>query len=185
MRRISPHVSLFVNYHLLSFGEEVPLQARRSTSHTSFKPDKRPTTVFVFKYTRLGRPPTSFSKHISRSHPFSILDILQAMGIAPSTSKNSSNEEVIDYGDDIEIVDGPYEPSKLPLPPKDIKPRIQHLEVKRSASFFRPSTSFFSRRPNFSVYAPNWPHLRSGSPRVLSWNARSHDGSKPLWKSLI
>lgn len=96
--------------HRVIFGEEVPLQARRSTSHTSFKPDKRPTTVFVFKYTRL--------------------DILQAMGIAPSTSKNSRNEEVIDYGDDIEIVDGPYEPSKLPLPPKDIKPRIQHLETK-------------------------------------------------------
>lgn len=96
--------------HRVIFGEEVPRQARRSTSHTSFKPDKRPTTVFVFKYTRL--------------------DILQAMGIAPSTSKNSSNEEVIDYGDDIEIVDGPCEPSKLPLPPKDIKPRIQHLETK-------------------------------------------------------
>lgn len=100
--------------HRVIFGEEVPRQVRRqlgrSTSHNSFKPDNRPTTVFVFKYTRL--------------------DILQAMGIAPSTSKNSSKEEVIDYGDDIEIIDGPYEPSKLPLPPKDIKPRIQHLEIE-------------------------------------------------------
>ncbi|KIK48176.1 hypothetical protein CY34DRAFT_798556 [Suillus luteus UH-Slu-Lm8-n1] len=100
--------------HRVIFGEEVPRQVvrhrlDRSTFHNSFKPDNRPTTVFVFKYTRL--------------------DILQAMGIAPSTSKNSS-KEVIDYGDDIEIIDGPYEPSKLSLPPKDIKPRIQHLEIE-------------------------------------------------------
>lgn len=96
--------------HRVIFGEEVPRQVRRSASHNWFKSDNRPTTVFVFKYTRL--------------------DILQAMGIAPSTAKNSSGEEVIDYGDGIEIIDGPYEPSKLPLPPKDIKPRIQHLEVE-------------------------------------------------------
>lgn len=149
VRRISPHVSLFVDYHLLSFGEEVPRQVRhrldRSAFHISFKPDNRPTTVFVFKYTRLGRPPKSFSTHISRSHPSPILDILQAMGIAPSTSKNSSKEEVIDYGDDIEIIDGPYEPSKLSLPPKDIKPRIQHLEVKHSPRqhFLGPPPHFF------------------------------------------
>jgi hypothetical protein len=100
--------------HRVVFGEEVPRkvhhQPGRPSSHTSFKPDKRPTTVFVFKYTRL--------------------DILQAMGIAPSTSINSSSEEVIDYDDDIEIIDGPYEPPSLSLPSKDLKPRIQHLEVE-------------------------------------------------------
>ncbi|KAG2053705.1 hypothetical protein BDR06DRAFT_952546 [Suillus hirtellus] len=98
--------------HRVIFAEEVPRQVHyqpgRSTS--MFKPDDRPTTVFVFKYTRL--------------------DILQAMDIAPSTPNNSSKEEANDYGDDIEIIDGPYEPSSLSLPPKDVKPRIQHLEME-------------------------------------------------------
>ncbi|KAG2070220.1 hypothetical protein BDR04DRAFT_1100448 [Suillus decipiens] len=96
--------------HRVVFGEEIPRQnylPDRSTSRSVFKPDNRPTTVFVFKYTRL--------------------DILQAMGIAPSASKNSKAN---DYGDEVEIVDGPYEPSSLPLPLKDVKPRIEHLEIE-------------------------------------------------------
>ncbi|KAG1781080.1 hypothetical protein EV702DRAFT_1077528 [Suillus placidus] len=94
--------------HRVIFGEEVPRQ--HSTSRIMFEPDNRPTTVFVFRYTRL--------------------DILQAMGIAPSTSKKSMKEEANDYVDEVEIIDGPYEPSSLPLPSKDVKPRIQHLEME-------------------------------------------------------
>ncbi|KAG2366912.1 hypothetical protein BDR07DRAFT_1479688 [Suillus spraguei] len=96
--------------HRVIFGKEVYRQdylPGRSKSRSAFKPDNRPTTVFVFKYTRL--------------------DILQAMGIAPSTSTNSKAN---DYGDEIEIIDGPYEPSSLSLPLKDVKPRIQHLEME-------------------------------------------------------
>lgn len=100
--------------HRVVFGDEVPRQVNyrsgRPTSRTVFKPDNRPTTVFVFKYTRL--------------------DILQAMGIAPSTSDSSSREEANDDDDEIEIIDGPYAPSSLPLPLKDVKPRIQHLEME-------------------------------------------------------
>jgi hypothetical protein len=65
------------------------------------------------------------------------------MDVAPLTSKNSSKEEVIDYGDDIEIIDGPYEPSSIPPPPKDIKPRIQYLEVKLS-----PGRHFLGHPPH-------------------------------------
>ncbi|KAG2344076.1 hypothetical protein BDR05DRAFT_962364 [Suillus weaverae] len=100
--------------HRVIFGEEVPRQMHhqsgRPTSRIAFEPDNRPTTVFVFRYTRL--------------------DILQAMGIAPSTSKKSMKEEANNYDDEIEIIDGPCEPSSLPLPPKDVKPRIQHLEME-------------------------------------------------------
>ncbi|KAG2042456.1 hypothetical protein BDR03DRAFT_943431 [Suillus americanus] len=100
--------------HRVIFGDEVPRQVHhlsgRSTSRTVFKPDNRPATVFVFKYTRL--------------------DILQAMGIAPSTSNNTSKEDANDHDDEIEIIDGPYEPSSLRLPLKDVKPRIRRLEME-------------------------------------------------------
>jgi hypothetical protein len=43
--------------------------------------DDHPATIFVFKYTRL------------HSLQFSILDVLQAMGTAPSTSKRQVDEE--------------------------------------------------------------------------------------------
>ncbi|KAG1869519.1 hypothetical protein F4604DRAFT_1926910 [Suillus subluteus] len=90
--------------------DEVPRQVNhrpgRSTSHSMFKLDKRPVTVFVFKYTRL--------------------DILQAMGIAPLISKNSSKEKANDHDDQIEIIDGPHEPSSS----KDVKPLIQYFEME-------------------------------------------------------
>ncbi|KAG2121144.1 hypothetical protein BD769DRAFT_1012094 [Suillus cothurnatus] len=98
--------------HRVVFGEEVPRQTNhrpsRSISRTVFRPDHRPMTVFVFKYTRL--------------------DILQAMGVAPLTPKDSSEEEANDHEDEIEIIDGPYEPSSLPL--NAVKPRIRRLEMK-------------------------------------------------------
>ncbi|KAG1869518.1 hypothetical protein F4604DRAFT_1773743 [Suillus subluteus] len=100
--------------HRVIFGDEVPRPVNhgpgRSTYRTVFKPDNRPATVFVFKYTRL--------------------DILQAMGIAPPTSNNSSKEDANDHDDEIEIFDGPYEPSHLPLRLKNVKPRIQRLEME-------------------------------------------------------
>ncbi|KAG1722026.1 uncharacterized protein EDB91DRAFT_226349 [Suillus paluster] len=92
--------------HRVIFGKEVPLQVPRHVT-SKFNLDDRPTTLFVFKYTRL--------------------DILQAMGIAPSISKNLIEEEAND-DDEIEIIDGPNEPSILPS--EDLKPRIQQLEME-------------------------------------------------------
>ncbi|KAG0708125.1 hypothetical protein DFH29DRAFT_893071 [Suillus ampliporus] len=97
--------------HRVVFGEEVLRPVRhhaRATSHTVFEPDNRPTTVFVFKYTRL--------------------DILQAKDIAPLTLKNPTQDVANDYSDEIEITDGPNGPSSLPL--EDVKPRIQELELE-------------------------------------------------------
>ncbi|KAG1741099.1 hypothetical protein EDB19DRAFT_1908129 [Suillus lakei] len=99
--------------HRVVFGEEVPRrqvhhQPGRPTSCTMFRPDNHPTTIFVFKYTRL--------------------DILQAMGIAPSTSKSPMKQEANDYDDEVEIVEGPIEPSSLRS--GDVKPQIQHLEME-------------------------------------------------------
>ncbi|KAG2122115.1 hypothetical protein DEU56DRAFT_832831 [Suillus clintonianus] len=93
--------------HRVIFGEEVPRQVQHKFS-SSLEPDNRPATVFVFKYTRL--------------------DILQAMGIAPLTSKNPVKEEANDHGDEVEIIDGPYQPSSLTS--EEVKPRIQHLEME-------------------------------------------------------
>jgi hypothetical protein len=62
----------FDNHHLLSFGEEVPRQTNhrpsRSISRTVFRPDHRPMTVFVFKYTRLGRSQYFLSIYATHTH---------------------------------------------------------------------------------------------------------------------
>ncbi|KAJ8586986.1 hypothetical protein M405DRAFT_935014 [Rhizopogon salebrosus TDB-379] len=93
--------------HRVVFGEEVPrsVPCYGSTSRTII-PDGSLATVFVFKYTRL--------------------DILQAMGVAPSTSKEPINEDTKDWcnDDEIEIIDGPFEASLS----KDVKPKIRRLE---------------------------------------------------------
>jgi hypothetical protein len=67
------------------------------------------------------------------------------MGVAPLTPKDSSEEEANDHEDEIEIIDGPYEPSSLPL--NAVKPRIRRLEVNsRLNDIFGPSISFLSCR---------------------------------------
>ncbi|KAG2145222.1 hypothetical protein DEU56DRAFT_789516 [Suillus clintonianus] len=87
-----------------------PRQMARRSGHagdvTSYTiiPDDHPATVFMFKYTRL--------------------DVLQAMGIAPSATKSSVDEETENHDDEIEVFDGPD------LPSKDIKPRIEQLETE-------------------------------------------------------
>jgi hypothetical protein len=102
------------------------------------------------------------------------------MGVAPLTPKDSSEEEANDHEDEIEIIDGPYEPSSLPL--NAVKPRIRRLEVNsRLNDIFGPSISFLSCRWSSSVYAPSW-HLKTGSPHVLTG---SHVSSKPPWRSSI
>ncbi|KAG0708136.1 hypothetical protein DFH29DRAFT_521397, partial [Suillus ampliporus] len=86
--------------HRVAFGEEVPCEDE--PLYYNFTPDNSPATVFVFKYTRL--------------------DILQAMGVAPSAP---IREDTKDYGDKIQVIDRPSDPL-----PKDVKPRIQQLEME-------------------------------------------------------
>ncbi|OAX41473.1 hypothetical protein K503DRAFT_767615 [Rhizopogon vinicolor AM-OR11-026] len=135
--------------HRVVFGEEVPHPAapplRRGTTSFTVKPDGSLSTIFVFKYTRL--------------------DVLQAMGIAPSTSKNPINEDIKDCCDDaeIEIIDGPYEASLS----KDIKPRIQQLEMELQRLRAQQAKSSEDRKPSRVKLECGGSRRHGTSPEVL------------------
>ncbi|OJA10913.1 hypothetical protein AZE42_08237 [Rhizopogon vesiculosus] len=134
--------------HRVVFGEEVPRPAaslRHGTTSFTVKPDGSLATIFLFKYTRL--------------------DVLQAMGIAPSSSKNPINEDIKDCcnDDQIEIIDGPYEASSS----KDIKPRIRRLEKELQRLRAQQANSSEDRKPSRVKLECGGARRHDASPEIL------------------